>query len=271
MSDTTWDPEQYLRHADHRTRALRDLLARVPNLPGDPPRITDLGCGPGNTTALLADRWPTALVTGLDNSAEMLAAARRYAGPTPGGGRVDFRPADATEWSPSPDEPCDLIVTNAALQWVPGHPDRFPDWIAGLAPGGVLALQVPDNFDAPTHTLLAELLSSPRWKARLGRLAHRPVHILDPAGYLDRLVALGCTADVWQTTYLQLLQGEDAVLEWTKGTALRPALTALADDPAAREELVGQYRDLLRGAYPPGPAGTVLPFRRTFAVARKEA
>lgn len=264
----TWDPHQYLRHATHRTRPFLDLLQRIPELPGGAaPRIADIGCGPGNVTALLADRWPAARITGFDSSAEMLASAAQYAGPTPGGGSMDFRQADAAVWTP--DEPYDLIVSNAALQWVPGHAERFADWLARLTPGGTLAFQVPGNFTAPSHALLAELCDSPQWRARLDGHGRRYVHILSPAGYLEHLTELGCPqADVWETTYVQLLQGEDPVLDWTKGTALRPVLTALDGDEAAAREFVGQYRDLLRKAYPPGPHGTVFPFRRIFAVAR---
>ncbi|MFD5496750.1 trans-aconitate 2-methyltransferase [Streptomyces sp. GDS52] len=267
-TDPTWDPAQYLRHAGPRTRPFLDLLARVPGLPGDPPRIADLGCGPGNVTALLADRWPAARITGYDNSPEMLDRARAdHRGPTPGGGRLDFARADVRTWTP--DRPYDLIVSNATLQWVPGHADRFADWIASLVPGGALALQVPGNFDAPSHTLLRGLAHSPRWRARLfGTLRHTGA-VLTPAAYLDRLTGAGCTADVWETTYLHLLHGPDPVLDWVRGTGLRPVLTALADDPEARDAFVEEYRTALRAAYPAGPHGTPFPFRRLFAVARK--
>ncbi|MBH5335190.1 trans-aconitate 2-methyltransferase [Streptomyces pactum] len=265
----SWDPQQYLRHAAHRTRPFLDLLARIPRLPatGRPPRIADLGCGPGNVTRLLADRWPDAHITGYDNSPEMLAEARPLAGPTPGGGHLDFRPADATDWTP--DHGYDLIVSNAALQWVPGHADSFPRWIDALPPGGVLAFQVPGNFTAPSHALLGDLCDSPPWRDRLAGLGRGFVHILTPADYLERLMALGCEVDAWETTYVQLLQGQDPVLEWVKGTALRPVLTALGDDPEATEEFLAEYRDLLRKAYPAGAYGTPFPFRRIFAVARR--
>jgi trans-aconitate 2-methyltransferase len=268
-SSPTWDPDQYLRHAGHRTRPFLDLLHRIPELPGgEAPRVADIGCGPGNVTVRLAGRWPAARITGFDNSAEMLRAAAGYAGPTPGGGGIDFRQADAAVWTP--EETFDLIVSNAALQWVPGHAERFGDWLDHLAPGGVLAFQVPGNFTAPSHALLAELCDAPQWRARLDGHGRRYVHILGPDGYLEHLTGLGCRdVDAWETTYVQLLQGEDPVLDWTKGTALRPVLTALGDDHEAARDFVGQYRDLLRKAYPPGPHGTVFPFRRIFAVARR--
>ncbi|WP_418957490.1 trans-aconitate 2-methyltransferase [Streptomyces tritici] len=266
----TWDPRQYLRHAGHRTRPFLDLLARVPALPdtGRPARIADLGCGPGNVTALLADRWPDARITGFDHSPEMLdRAVTQYAGATAGGGRLDFRAADLADWTPP--EPYDLIVSNAALQWVPGHADAFPGWLDALAPGGVFAFQVPGNFAAPSHVLLRELCGRPRWRDRLGDYLRGPAPVLEPAEYLTRLLGHGCAADVWETTYLQVLTGEDPVLDWVKGTGLRPVLTRLEDDPDAADAFLAEYRDLLRAAYPPGPHGTVFPFRRVFAVARR--
>ncbi|MEU8729674.1 trans-aconitate 2-methyltransferase [Streptomyces tendae] len=265
----TWDPAQYLRHAGHRARPLTDLLARIPDLPADAPRIADLGCGPGNATVLLTDRWPTAHVTGYDHSPPMLERARQYAGPTPGGGHLDFAPADARTWTP--DEPLDLLVSNATLQWVPGHADRFPDWIDRLAPGGTLALQVPGNFDAPSHRLMRELADSRRWRDRLAGVLRHDDAVLTPQGYLARLTAAGCTADVWETTYVHLLSGDDAVLDWVKGTGLRPVLDALDDDPAARDAFVEEYRAVLRAAYPAEAHGTPFPFRRVFAVAHKPA
>ncbi|MFJ4317694.1 trans-aconitate 2-methyltransferase [Streptomyces lavendulae] len=266
----TWDPGQYLRHADHRARPFLDLLARVGALPTAPARIADLGCGPGNVTALLTGRWPDARITGYDLSPQMLRRAEEeYAGPTPGGGSLDFRHGDLADWVPG--EPYDLIVSNAALQWVPGHPGSFARWIDGLRPGGTFAFQVPGNFTAPSHRLLAELCDTPRWRDRLGGLAARHTDTLEPGEYLDRLTGLGCTADVWETTYHQLLQGPDPVLDWVKGTALRPVLTTLGDDRPAVDRFLAEYRRALREAYPPGPRGTVFPFRRVFAVARKEA
>ncbi|MFC9160539.1 trans-aconitate 2-methyltransferase [Streptomyces fungicidicus] len=263
-----WDPAQYLRHAGHRARPFTDLLARVPGLPGDPPRVADLGCGAGNVTALLAGRWPTARITGYDNSPEMLGRARAdHGGPVSGGGRLDFAHADVRTWTP--DEPYDLIVSNATLQWVPGHVERFADWIAGLAPGGTFAFQVPGNFDAPSHTLMRDIADSPRWRDRLDGVLRHDDAVLRPEAYLEHLTALGCAADAWETTYVHLLTGEDPVLDWVKGTGLRPVLTALADDPRARDAFVAEYRTALRDAYPTGPHGTPFPFRRVFAVARK--
>jgi trans-aconitate 2-methyltransferase len=263
----TWDPGQYLRHAGHRARPFADLLARVPALPGDPPRIADLGCGPGNVTVLLAGRWPTAHITGYDNSPEMLDKAHTdHEGPTRGGGLLDFVHADARSWTPA--QPCDLIISNATLQWVPEHTGRFPDWIGALAPGGTFAFQVPGNFDSPSHQLMRELAHSARWKDRLADTLRHDDAVLTPTAYLEHLTALGCAADVWETTYLHLLEGEDPVLDWVKGTGLRPVLTELGEDAG---EFLTEYRTALREAYPPTGHGTVFPFRRVFAVATKEA
>ncbi|MGW5653149.1 trans-aconitate 2-methyltransferase [Streptomyces humi] len=273
MTTPAWDPAQYLRHAGHRGRPFADLLARVPDLPAATsagrPRIADLGCGPGNMTALLAQRWPTAHITGYDNSPEMLDKALvEHEGPTAGGGRLDFSHADVRTWAP--EGTYDLIVSNATLQWVPGHPERFAGWIAALAPGATFAFQVPGNFDAPSHRLMRDLARSARWSGRLAETLRHEDAVLSPEAYLERLTALGCAADVWETTYVHLLTGEDPVLDWVKGTGLRPVLTALADDPEARDAFLADYRTALREAYPAGPHGTPFPFRRIFAVARKE-
>ncbi|NLU75797.1 methyltransferase domain-containing protein [Streptomyces sp. HNM0575] len=302
MTSPVWDPHQYERHSAHRNRPSEDLLAHVPALPDeDAPRIADLGCGPGGPSLLLAERWPRARITGYDNSPAMLEEARAHAGRTPGGGSLDFVHTDLSTWHPTPDTPFDLLFSNAALQWVipdevkgrvlpdeggaapdggnPGgtadagtHAELFPHWLRALPPGGVLAFQVPGNFDAPSHALLLELRNSPRWRGRLGT-ASRAAVVLDPAEYLDVLDSQGCEVDAWETTYAHVLHGEGAVLDWVMGTGLRPVLTLLADDPAARAEFLDEYGRLLREAYPPlggDPArGTVFPFRRIFVVAVK--
>lgn len=267
MTSPEWDPGQYLRHCGDRFRPLAELLARVPALPGEPaPRIADLGCGPGTPGLALSDRWPGAHVTGYDNSPAMLERARRHEGSTSNGGHLEFVHADIGAWRPG--EHFDLIFTNAALHWIPGHTALFPAWTEALPPGGVLALQVPGNFSAPSHTLLAELRNSPRWRHRLGTGPHREP-VLDPAGYWSALAPLGCDTDAWETTYLHLLQGEDPVLEWMKGSTLRPVLALLADDAPARDAFLADYREALREAYPATPYGTPFPFRRIFAVAVK--
>ncbi|MFR9755426.1 methyltransferase domain-containing protein [Streptomyces sp. TR06-5] len=265
-SSPVWDPEQYARFAAHRARPLADLLARVPELPAGTPRIADLGCGPGAPSSRISARWPHAHVTGYDNSPAMLRRAETHAGPTADGGRLDFAAADLAGWRP--DTPHHLIVSNAALHWWPDHPRALPAYVDGLLLGGVLAFQVPGNFDAPSHVLLHRLRNAPRWRGRLGA-AHRGADVLEPAGYVAALAGAGCETDVWETTYQHVLPGDDPVLEWTKGTALRPVLTLLADDPEARDAFLAEYAAALREAYPPGPYGTVLPFRRIFAVGVK--
>ncbi|MFJ1703375.1 methyltransferase domain-containing protein [Kitasatospora sp. NPDC088346] len=254
----TWDPDQYLRFADHRTRPLRELLARVPHLPAAP-TVLDIGCGPGNSTAVLRERWPDADITGIDSSAEMLATARSAEGEP----SAAYLLADATTYDPAPAAP-DLIATNATLQWIDGHLDLLPRWAEALRPGGAIALQVPSNFDQPSHILLDELRRGPRWRERLGDLRLRP-DMPEPDDYLHTLLGAGCTADVWETTYRSLLPGTDPVLEWMKGTGLRPVLGHLTD-PAEREAFLAEYGALLREAYPTGPHGTVFPFHRVFAV-----
>ncbi|MCX5200722.1 trans-aconitate 2-methyltransferase [Streptomyces sp. NBC_00237] len=254
-----WDPAQYLRHSSHRTRPFLDLLARI-TPPVAPTRIADLGCGAGNVTRLLAERWPNAQVTGFDNSPQMLAKAAEHATP-----RLTFTHADAATWAPAPAS-YDLIVSNALLQWVPGHAALIPGWLDALTPGGTFAFQVPGNFDAPSHTILAALRDSPRWRSRLAGAGDRAAAVADPGTYLSLLTSLGCVADVWETTYLQLLPGEDPVLDWVKGTALRPVLTALADDEEAVAAFTAEYATALRGAYPATASGTVFPFRRIFAI-----
>ncbi|MFC5181876.1 trans-aconitate 2-methyltransferase [Actinomadura harenae] len=259
-----WDPAQYGAFGGERGRAYFELIARVGprDRPQSPGYVVDLGCGPGELTAALAARWPDAVIDGYDSSLEMIQAARAHEIP----GRLAFGVWDVADWRP--ERPVDLIVANAVLHWVPGHEELFPRWLDALADDGVLAFQVPGNFGAPSHVLLRELCESPRWRDRLGGIV-RPDPVLGPAGYLDVLARLGCRVDAWETTYAQVLHGEDPVLEWVKGTALRPVLTALG--PSDADEFVGVYRERLREAYPRTSYGTVFPFRRIFVVATKRA
>jgi trans-aconitate 2-methyltransferase len=252
-----WDPMRYLRFAGERARPFADLVARVSA--EAPATVVDLGCGEGSLTASLARRWPGAQVTGVDSSPEMLAAAAAEARP----GRVEFTLGDVREWAPS--GPVDVVVSNAVLHWVPGHDRLLTRWASWLPPGGWLAVQVPGNFRAPTHALLADLCRSPGWADRLSAAAPRPDAVLEPAGYLDVLSGAGLSPDAWETTYLHVLSGPDPVLAWVRSTVLRPVLALLPDDDAAR--FTAEYAAALRTAYPPRPDGTtVLPFRRVFAV-----
>ena len=184
-----------------------------------------------------------------------------------GTGRLSFRVGDLRDWAP--DQPVDVLLSNATLQWVPGHLALLPRLVSAVRPGGWLAFQVPGNFGERSHTAIAELRAAPRWRDRLAGLEIEQPSSEDPSGYLAALVGLGCTADVWETTYLQVLQGPDAVVRWITGTGLRPVLGAL--DDSDREAFVADYRALVAPAYPERPWGTVLPYRRIFAVARRDA
>jgi trans-aconitate 2-methyltransferase len=251
----TWDPDRYLLHADERGRPFVDLLARVGA--AAPARVVDLGCGPGTLTALLAERWPGATVVGVDSSPEMLERARGVAG-------VTVEAGDVRTWAPA--EPVDVLVANATYQWVPGHLELLPRLVGHLAPGGWCAFQVPGNHDEPSHRLLRELAADPRFSRWTEGVA-RP-HSHDPQVYADVLLDLGLRVDAWETTYLHLLTGDDPVFGWISGTGARPVLQALPDD--LREVFVAEYKELLRAAYPPGPHGTFLPFRRVFVVAHAD-
>ncbi len=265
-----WDPAQYLNFADERGRPFYDLVGRI--AASDPRHVVDLGCGPGQLTASLARRWPAADVLGIDSSAEMIAAAQQLATqasapPDAGrgtGGRLRFVLRDVRDWRPG--HPVDVIVSNAVLQWVPGHTDLLPLWAASLAPDGWLAFQVPGNFDQPSHVVLRDLIESPRWRPLLADVElNRQAE--NPARYVDLLARLGLTVDAWETTYLHVLRGDDPVTQWYKGTGLRPVLAAL--EPDAADEFTAEYSARVRVAYPLEPYGTVLPFRRVFVVAHK--
>jgi len=257
MSEHGWDPDRYLTYADERGRPFLDLLARVPATEVD--RVVDLGCGPGNLTRLLEERWPAADVVGLDSSPEMVARAREAAT------RVRFEVTDVREWEA--ESPVDVLVSNATLQWVPGHLDLLPRLVGQVVPGGWFAFQVPGNFGEPSHVLLQELAADDRFRRHVEGVARPDAH--GPEVYLEALLGLGCRVDAWETTYLHVLQGEDPVFTWVSGTGARPVLQALPE--ALREEFEVEYKRRLREAYPPGPHGTVLPFRRVFVVAQAPA
>ncbi|MET1063814.1 MAG: trans-aconitate 2-methyltransferase [Arthrobacter sp.] len=255
-----WDPAKYVEFGNYRDRPFFDLTARIHA--ATPRHVVDLGCGPGNLTASLAGRWPAADVVGLDSSAEMLAQSAVHAAELP---NLSFGMADIADWAPSAET--DVVVSNAALQWVPGHRDMLPRWLAALKPGAWFALQVPGNFDAPSHALMRGLAESPAWAGRLAGVLRHDDAVGAPDEYLDIMLDAGCDADAWETTYSQLLPGRNPVLEWVRGTGLRPLLAALSAEDA--RDLEAEYSALLAEAYPAGPHGTVFPFRRIFAVARK--
>lgn len=255
-----WDPAKYVEFGNHRDRPYFDLTARVHT--ERPRHVVDLGCGPGNLTATLAERWPAAQVLGIDSSAEMLQKAAEHSARA---SNLSFAQADIAEWMPS--DRTDVVVSNAALQWVPGHPALLARWLEALRPGAWFALQVPGNFSSPSHVLMRQLAESERWKEALGGVLRHDDAVAEPAQYLNIMLDAGCEADAWETTYQQVLQGQDPVLEWVRGAGLRPVLAALPAAEAA--EFEAEYSALLSGAYPATSHGTVFPFRRIFAVARK--
>ncbi len=260
----SWDPVQYLRFEGERLRPAQDLLARVPV--ADATAVADLGCGAGNVARVLADRWPSARIVGVDSSREMLAAARTA---TAGSPRFEFREADLAAWAAPANERFDVVFSNALLHWLDDHGTVLARWCAALAPGGALAVQAPDNFAAPSHMELFALARSPHWRERLEvRVRAAPMAALD--AYQEWLAPHAARVDVWSTTYLHVLGpaagGEHPVVAWTKGTTLTPFLAAL--DASARAEFLADYGAAMRRAYPPRGDGSVcFPFKRVFMVA----
>lgn len=252
----TWDSDVYKRFTDQRTRPAVDLAARVAL--DAPARVVDLGCGPGNSTAVLARRWPQAELTGIDSSPSMLAAARA-AYPA-----AQWIEADIAAWVT--DRPFDVVFSNAALQWVPDHAGLFPRLLAQVARGGALAVQVPANFDAPPHRAMRDIAQSPAWQNRFTS-APREWHVHPTEFYYDVLAPHARQLDIWTTEYLHLLAGVDDIVEWYRGTGLRPWLDTLASE-TDREQFVSEFRSALAQQFQPRPGGDVLfPFRRLFLVA----
>jgi trans-aconitate 2-methyltransferase len=252
-----WDPNLYLAFGEERTRPARELLARI--VFEQPSRIADLGCGPGNSTALLAARWPDAALEGVDNSAEMLAGARA-AHPA-----IVWTQADLAAWNPQ--QPYDVMFSNAALQWLPDHPALLPGLLQHVAHGGVFAFQVPRNFEDPCHTLMREVAQGGPWRDRLAGVRDW-WNVLAPEAYVDILEPHAAAIDIWETRYVQMLDGEDAVYRWMSGTGLRPFANALAGEE--REAFLAEYRRRVAIAYPRRASGvTLYPFRRLFCVLRR--
>ncbi|MBX6369792.1 MAG: methyltransferase domain-containing protein [Rhodospirillales bacterium] len=253
---TIWDPGQYLRYGDERLRPGFELLARVGDLP--PGDLWDLGCGTGAHLRAIAARWPGRRAVGFDSSAEMLAKAAAE------GEGIEWREGRVEGWQP--ETPPALVFSNAALQWVDGHETLIPRLLRALAPGGVLAIQMPRNFDQPSHVLMRDVASTGPWASRLAPLL-RPDPVAPPAVYYDLLAPLARTLDIWETEYQHVLKGEAPVLEWVRGTALRPLLEPL--QPSERAAFETAYQARLAEAYPRRANGTTLfPFRRIFIVAR---
>lgn len=258
----SWDPAQYLQYEDARLRPALELMARVPITA--PATIVDLGCGAGNVAQHLARRWPQARVVGIDGDEAMLARARAA---TAGDARFTFARGDLAQWRPQ--EPYGLVYSNAALHWVDDHATLFPRLAQAVAPGGALAVQMPDNFAAPSHRLLHETALSSRWRDKLA--PHVRAHPVAAASdYVDWLAPHTRAVDVWTTEYQQHLprrdDGEHPVLAWMRGTALLPFVRALAADE--RDALANELAARLAHAYPARDDGSVLyPFRRLFIVA----
>ena len=251
-----WNPEQYLKFAQPRLRPAVDLLARIDSR--DPKFVYDLGCGAGNVTRLLAERWPLSSIVGIDDSSEMLAQAAKE---LPNATWVN---ASISQWQPS--NPADVLFSNAALHWLPNHEQLFPRLARMLAPKGVLAVQMPRNFLAPSHTLIAETVRAGAWREKLAPLLIPPP-VAEPSSYHQVLAPIAGSLDIWETDYLQVLSGTDPVKEWVKGTWLKQFLDRL--DATERVPFEADYAARLRTAYPPLADGTTLfPFRRMFIVLR---
>lgn len=249
------DPVQYARFSDERSRPFFNLLDRVPQRPFQ--SIVDLGCGPGELTVALSDRWPDARVVGIDSSPQMLAKAEAFVRP----GRLEFQAGAIEDYA----EPADLVFTNAALQWTNDHETLFPRLAGLVKPVGAFAVQMPHSFDQPSHLMLEGIARNGPWAEKLkvwGRMKVKPV-----AWYAELLMGLGFEVDAWETTYYFVLQGENPVLEWVKGTSLQPILTLL--EPDERTEFTSIYAARLRETYPATPSGTVYPFKRIFFVATR--
>lgn len=256
MSNPTWDAGLYLRHGRERTQAAIDLAARVQF--AGPRRIIDLGCGPGNSTAVLRARWPDAQITGLDQSEEMLAEARRA---FPAG---EWLRADIANWAAG--QPYDLVYSNAALQWVHGHAQLIPHLLEQVAPGGALAVQMPAHFESPLHLRMRQIALDARWRDRMGGAINSLVE--EPPAYYYDLLSPRCShVEIWETEYSHVMESASAILEFIRGTGLRPYLEALGND-FDREHYMRLLADAVAHDYPQRSDGKVLfPFRRLFFIA----
>jgi trans-aconitate 2-methyltransferase len=253
---TTWEPRTYLRYAEVRFRAGLDLIARIPK--NEYRTIYDLGCGTGHLTRTLAENFAQAKVTGVDSSPEMLAEARREFP------KMTWVQGDIFSWRPP--APADLIFSNAAFQWVPDHKTLLPSLMNELRPGGVLAAQMPRHFDTPSHIELRKLVKQPRWRSKLQHLLIAP--IASPEMYWQWLLPRSSNLDLWETIYLHVLDGKDPVVNFMRGTALRPFLTVLSEREAS--QFLSAFAKQMEAAYPPQSSGqTLFPFRRLFLIAQR--
>ncbi|SED23881.1 trans-aconitate 2-methyltransferase [Pseudomonas mohnii] len=255
----SWSAKQYVAFEDERTRPARDLLAAIPA--GDVRSAIDIGCGPGNSTELLVERFANATLRGLDSSTDMIEAARKRLP------QVRFDIADIDRWNET--GPFDVIFANAVLQWLPDHATLLPSLVSKLAPGGSLAIQMPDNLNEPSHRLMREVAASGPWATKLTGAAGQRTQMADASGYYTMLKPHCTRVDVWRTTYHHpLAGGASGVVEWFKGSGLRPFLDPL--DEAERAEYLALYLAAVEQAYPAQADGWVLlPFPRLFLVATR--
>lgn len=253
-----WDPVQYTRYREERGRPFYELLARVGARA--PRQVVDLGCGPGELTTSLGERWPDAKVLGIDSSPEMIERARAHAKPG-----LSFLLGDLREWRPTADT--DVVISNATLQWIPEHRALLTQWADALPPQAWLAWQVPGNFGQPSHVAMRELAGTPRWLDKLRGVLRGEDSVDTAQQYFELLSRRGFEVDAWETTYVHALEGDDPVLQWVRGTGLRPVLSALESNDAA--EFEREYAELLRHAYPARSGVTPFAFRRVFCVGYK--
>ncbi|HLW80607.1 MAG TPA: methyltransferase domain-containing protein [Candidatus Acidoferrales bacterium] len=285
MPGAGWNPDQYLKFSAERTQPCRDLVARI-----DVPQMRtaiDLGCGPGNSTQVLLERWPDAQITALDSDVGMIQAAieshphgrwivgdiNKWAGEKPAEKTSGTKSATTAQQTPADSAPessselYDLVFSNAALQWLHDHATLFPLLFSHVAPGGALAFQIPSALDRPAHRLLREMAASLAWRKWFHTGRVRSWHSQDSEFYYDLLAPLASRIDLWQTEYIHVLPNAEAVVEWYKGTGMRPYLTAITDD-ADRDKFLAEYREKIRAAYRPRPDGHILfPFLRLFFIA----
>lgn len=251
------DPVQYARFSDERSRPFYTLLSRVPDRPYR--EIVDLGCGSGELTVSIAERWPDAHVVGLDSSPQMLAASDKLAKPA----NLEFMLGDINGY----DRPADLIFSNAALQWVEGHESLFPQLAALINPGGVFATQMPSSFEQPSHVLMEKIARQGPWANKVANW--RKMHVHPLRWYVDTLMDLGFEVEAWETVYYFVLQGENPIVEWVKGTSLQPIISLL--DDTERAEFMRVYSAEIRAAYPPQANGsTIFPFKRIFFIGMRD-
>jgi trans-aconitate 2-methyltransferase len=257
MTTSDWDATLYLNFGNERLRPALDLLAQIPS--EDPKLIYDLGCGPGNATVHLKQRWPNARIVGIDSSADMIQKAKAV------NGDIEWQLADLNTWRP--DAQADLLYTNATLHWLDDHETLLPALLDAVKPGGVMAIQIPNNFSAPSHTSIADVVREGPWQERL-KPFQREHPVKEMGEYYQILRPHVTSLNMWETIYHQQLEGEDPVVTWTMSTMLRPLLDQLSESEGAA--FVDDYRQRVRKAYPPRADGvTIMPFKRMFMIAIK--